>query len=75
SLPPGDLYSEESPVQTLVEAFKAGGAEAFRPNWYWSSTQRSAYGAFTMYFVGGSQYYGAKFYVLHGRPVRSEIIQ
>ncbi|TEQ24085.1 DUF1566 domain-containing protein, partial [Pseudomonas aeruginosa] len=42
SLPPGDLYSEESPAQTSVEAFKAGGAEAFRPNWYWSSTQRSA---------------------------------
>ncbi|HCZ9425409.1 TPA: DUF1566 domain-containing protein [Pseudomonas aeruginosa] len=75
SLPPGDLYSEESPVQTLVEAFKAGGAEAFRPNWYWSSTQRSAHSAFFMDFGGGFQGYNGKGSELRVRPVRSEIIQ
>ncbi|MEF2216280.1 DUF1566 domain-containing protein, partial [Pseudomonas aeruginosa] len=75
SLPPGDLYSEESPVQTLVEAFKAGGAEAFRPNWYWSSTQRSATLAFYMNFYVGSQSFIDKNLELRVRPVRSEIIQ
>ncbi|MEN1641778.1 DUF1566 domain-containing protein, partial [Pseudomonas aeruginosa] len=73
SLPPGDLYSEESPAQTSVEAFKAGGAEAFRPNWYWSSTQRSAYHAFTMIFYVGFQDSYAKDFELRVRPVRSEI--
>ncbi|MEF2168368.1 DUF1566 domain-containing protein, partial [Pseudomonas aeruginosa] len=75
SLPPGDLYSEESPAQTSVEAFKAGGAEAFRPNWYWSSTQRSASHAFSLGFSGGGQDGSGKFSELRVRPVRSEIIQ
>ncbi|MEF2168827.1 DUF1566 domain-containing protein, partial [Pseudomonas aeruginosa] len=74
SLPPGDLYSEESPAQTSVEAFKAGGAEAFRPNWYWSSTQRSADDAFLMDFNDGSQSTTGKHYELRVRPVRRMFI-
>lgn len=74
SLPVGELYTEESPVQTTVEAFKAGGPEAFQPRWYWSSTQRSAYDAFTMGFVDGGQDYIAKDYELRVRPVRSVLI-
>lgn len=75
SLPAGKLYSEELPVQTTVEAFKAGGPEAFRPDWYWSSSQRSADLAFGMYFTGGGQFYDGKGYELRVRPVRSQVIQ
>lgn len=75
SLPAGELYSEESPVQTTVEAFKAGGPEAFRPEWYWSSTQRSAYFAFYLYFNVGYQLTTGKLNELRVRPVRSEVIQ
>lgn len=75
SLPAGELYSEESPVQTTVEAFKAGGPEAFRAEWYWSSSQRSADGAFGVFFSGGDQSYGDKVTELRVRPVRSEVIQ
>lgn len=75
SLPAGELYSEESPVQTAIEAFKAGGPEAFRPEWYWSSSQRSADGAFYMHFLAGTQYGDVKNYGLRVRPVRSEVIQ
>ncbi|WP_338523329.1 DUF1566 domain-containing protein [Pseudomonas batumici] len=75
SVPPGLLYSEEDPVQTVHEAFQAGGAEAFRDTWYWSSTQRSAYSAFFLYFEGGIQLDDAKHHELRVRPVRSELIQ
>lgn len=70
SVPMGELYTEESPVQTQLPAFQAGGAEAFQPRWYWSSTQRSAYGAFSMGFDGGGQDYGGKNDELRVRPVR-----
>lgn len=74
SVPVGELYTEESPVQTTVEAFKAGSPEAFQPRWYWSSSQRSAYYAFLMYFVGGSQHDNAKGLEFRVRPVRSMLI-
>jgi len=38
SVPPGALYTEASPAQTGVEAFRDGGSEAFSEAWYWSST-------------------------------------
>ncbi|KAA8702420.1 DUF1566 domain-containing protein [Pseudomonas proteolytica] len=38
--------------------------------YYWSSSQRSAYGAFYMLFVDGTQGYYAKGYELRVRPVR-----
>lgn len=75
SVPVGELYTEESPVQTTVEEFKAGGPEAFQPRWYWSSTQRSAFNAFYMYFDDGYQYYGVKTSEFRVRPVRSFLIQ
>lgn len=75
SVPVGELYSKESPAQTAVAAFQAGGAEAFKPRWYWSSSQRSADIAFYMRFDGGSQGYYAKVLELSVRPVRSELIQ
>ncbi|MDI2594998.1 DUF1566 domain-containing protein [Pseudomonas sp. 681] len=38
--------------------------------WVWSSSQRSAYYAFGMYFVDGTQYYVVKINELRVRPVR-----
>ncbi|WP_160286355.1 DUF1566 domain-containing protein [Pseudomonas knackmussii] len=75
SLAPGELYSEEAPGQTQFDAFKSGGPEAFQARWYWSSTQRSAYGAFLMYFGDGLQGSNVKGLELRVRPVRSELIQ
>ena len=75
SEPVGLLYSEEDPKQTVHEAFQAGGTEAFRDTWYWSSSQRSALTAFFMYFADGFQSYGGKYLGLRVRPVRSELIQ
>lgn len=40
--PPTRPYTPESPVKTVHEAFQAGGAEAFNPVWYWSSTQHAS---------------------------------
>lgn len=75
SEPVGQLYSEESPAQTSIEAFKAGGKEAFQDRAYWSSTQRSANNAFSVYFDGGIQDNDGKGVELRVRPVRSELIQ
>jgi hypothetical protein len=74
SEPVGLLYSEEDPVQTIHTEFQEGGAEAFRDTWYWSSSQRSAYDAFSMGFDDGGQGDNDKDNELRVRPVRSEII-
>lgn len=74
SEPVGLLYSEESPAQTALTDFQEGGPEAFRDTWYWSSSQRSAYDAFFMYFGAGVQYGFGKSYELRVRPVRSQLI-
>lgn len=74
SLPIGLLYTAESPTKTTVGAFREGGTEAFQPTWYWSSSQRSAYHAFYVYFGAGSQGYHDKDDELRVRPVRSELI-
>lgn len=42
AVPPTRPYTPESPAKTSAEAFKQGGAEAFDPAWYWSSTQHAA---------------------------------
>lgn len=75
SLPVGELYTEELPAQTTVDAFKAGRPEAFQPRWYWSSSQRSAYDAFTMHFVVGLQSYDVKDLEFRVRPVRAIMIE
>ncbi|MDG9928301.1 MULTISPECIES: DUF1566 domain-containing protein [unclassified Pseudomonas] len=74
SVPAGELYTEEMPAQTTVEAFKVGAPEAFAPRWYWSSTQRSAYYAFYMHFEGGYQDISVKSDEFRVRPVRSVLI-
>lgn len=75
SEPVGLLYTEEDPSQTVHEAFRAGGKEAFKPRAYWSSSQRSAYSAFYLNFEDGCQSYYGKIIELRVRPVRSELIQ
>lgn len=74
SEPVGLLHTEESPVQTTLEAFQAGGTEAFKPTWYWSSSQRAAYYAFLMNFDDGYQSSYGKDSELRVRPVRSQLI-
>jgi hypothetical protein len=74
SEPVGLLHTEDSPAQTAITAFQDDGAEAFKPRAYWSSTQRSAYGAFGMGFDGGRQDSYAKGGELRVRPVRSTLI-
>ncbi|WP_447775191.1 DUF1566 domain-containing protein [Pseudomonas chlororaphis] len=75
SEPVGLLHTEESPAQTMLAAFQEGGAEAFRPRAYWSSTQRSANYAFSMGFDDGYQGTNGKNFELRVRPVRSELLQ
>ncbi|MHC8342474.1 DUF1566 domain-containing protein [Pseudomonas sp. RT6P73] len=74
SEPVGLLHTEESPAQTTLAAFQAGGAEAFKDTWYWSSSQRSADTAFTMDFGVGFQTSFGKDDELRVRPVRSQLI-
>ncbi len=74
SIPPGYPYTEESPAQTTVEAFKEGGSEAFRETWYLSSTQSAAYGAFIQGFGGGTQTSDPKSIHTWGRAVRRILV-
>lgn len=48
-------YTTGSPAQTSATAFRSGGAEAFAADYYWSSTEYSATGAWTQYFSNGYQ--------------------
>ena len=74
SEPVGLLYTDESPIQTSVESFREDGPEAFQERAYWSSSQRSAHGAFLMLFDDGLQSYSGKDGELRVRPVRSQLI-
>lgn len=49
--------------------------DSFEPEWYWSSSQRSANTAFSMHFVGGGQDNFGKYLELRLRPVRRLPIQ
>lgn len=70
SVPAGELYIPNNPLQTASEAFHEGGAEAFEAAWYWSSSQSSAGGAFCQDFDGGYQGYDGKDGEFLVRPVR-----
>ena len=74
SLPIGLLYTAELPAQTTLPVFQDDGAEAFSGSWYWSSSQRSASGAFSVYFGDGIQYDYCKSNELRVRAVRRELI-
>jgi hypothetical protein len=70
SIPAGYPYTETSPAQTTVEAFKAGNTEAFYEVWYASSTQFSADHAWGQYFLNGNQHNDSKGYERRCRFVR-----
>lgn len=72
SVPPGYPYAllDGSVQQTVAEAFMAGGAEAFTPGWYWSSTQCSAGYAWSQGFYNGYQDYDDKCFEALARAVR-----
>jgi hypothetical protein len=65
-------YSLTTPAQTNIEAFKAGGAEAFEETWYWTSTQYAGDESFAWYqtFGNGYQYDFRKDFELRARAVR-----
>ncbi|WP_057387887.1 DUF1566 domain-containing protein [Pseudomonas aeruginosa] len=59
----------------LFSTKQAGELSGFSDRWYWSSTQRSAYDAFYVHFLDGTQDHYVKYDERRVRPVRSEIIQ
>ena len=74
SIPVGYPYTEHEPAQTAVDAFITGGAEAFDPDWYWSSTQSSRDNAYGQDFDVGTQRYYVKYILLRARAVRRVLI-
>ena len=72
SVPVGLPYTKESPVQTTVENFRAGGADALVDGWYWSSTQHASSPsyAWVQYFYYGYQDDNHKSYEGRARAVR-----
>lgn len=70
SVPAGYPYTENSPTQTVAEAFHSGGTEAFEPKWHWASTQYSPYDAWHQYFGGGNQGTSPNSSELRARAVR-----
>jgi hypothetical protein len=72
SVPVGYPYTEASPGQTDVEAFRTGGAEALEEEWYWTSTQSASgsYYAWDQVFFSGYQYGSRMSYACRARAVR-----
>ena len=73
TLPPTRPYTPGHPVQTLLEAFREGGQEAFDLEAYWSSTQHAASTSYAWYqnFSHGRQDITRKSVALRARAVRS----
>ena len=76
ALPPTYPYTPDFPVQTLLDAFKKGGEEAFEEEWYWTSTQHAgrSHDAWCQYFIYGNQDYYYESCECRVRPVRSQPI-
>jgi len=53
AVPPTYPYAANSPTQTEHELFRAGGAEAFADEIYWSSTQHASSSTYAWYQVFG----------------------
>ena len=72
AIEPTRPYTPTEPAQTMAEAFRQGGEQAFEPEWYWSSTQHAAYSynAWYQFFDNGNQYYLTKSYEGRARAVR-----
>jgi hypothetical protein len=70
--PPTRPYTPVFPLQTVHEAFRDGGAEAFDDVWYWSSTQHASVSgyAWIQNFNGGDQRSRHKYGEFRARAVR-----
>ena len=58
--PPTYPYTRDLPAQTENELFRAGGAEAFEPTYYWTSSQYASDSGgawFQTFDSGGQRYY------------------
>ena len=72
SVPVGAAYTATNPLQTIVTAFRTGGAEAFDEQYYWTSTESSTITYYSLFqnFSDGSQYWNYKTNVYRVRGVR-----
>lgn len=72
AIEPTRPYTQDSPAQTMAEAFQQGGAQAFETEWYWSSTQHAANSgyAWCQGFDDGNQGSTIKSAELRARAVR-----
>lgn len=72
SEPVGYPYAANTPGQTVIEAFRKGGDEAFDETWYWTSTQYAgaAEYAWYQYFGNGNESSDLKYSKLRARAVR-----
>jgi len=77
SVPVGHSYLRDAPAQCQIEAFRAGGAEAFEEEYYWSSTQYAGLAgcAWAQAFDDGSQDLYLKGLEFRARAVRRLIIR
>ena len=67
----GSNYTSGTPAQTSAAAFvTGGGAEAFAADYYWSSTEVSATGAWVQGFNDGGQFNATKYVSYRVRAVR-----
>jgi hypothetical protein len=74
SVPVGYAYSAGAPSQTPVTSFQEDGEQAMKRAWYWSSTQGSAYRAWSQDFGDGAQDGGHKRHAFRARAVRRFLI-
>ena len=72
SVPVGEPYTEDSPVQTTMTALQEDEPDALIPAWYWSSTQHASDSdlAWVQYFNNGYQYDLRKSFAGRARAVR-----
>lgn len=62
------------PAQSMAEVFQEGGVEAFRQDWYWTSTQYNPGYAWLQSFSYGCQHYYVKGYSYRVRAVRKYLL-
>ena len=71
----GEMYLIYLHKKALNEALEAVGGEPIADDWYWTSTERSATGAWYLYLYDGGMSYDTKAtYALHVPPVSAFII-
>lgn len=71
SVPPRNLYTNDSPKQCELAEFKQGGEQAFDTTWYWTSTQVGGAAAWIQYFDSGDQDVHWERYFTRARAVRT----